>query len=360
MVDTAHSYTGGESEATIGEALSPRPDGVVVATKGGYRARHRQPGGAERADRGEPAAPAHRHDRPLLPAPRRPRDAARGEPRHDRRVPRPRADPARRALGGRHRAARARAPGRPDRGRPEPLQPGGADARRGRRPLRRAGDRVRAVLPAARHRRAGRSREIAARHGATPEQVALAWLLARSPAMLPIPGTLSLEHLEAEPRRARARAERRRARRCSSAEAGAAQVRELARDRFGFGAAAPGTAARRCGGGRGARRPRGAADRRREVGHLRARRAAPARADDRRLAADRAAGRPAGASPGRRPRRDRAQLAPVGRASTRPRWPRPPGPTRSSSSRRSSSPTARRSSAPAAPRRGCSPSTRRT
>ena len=41
-----------------------------------------------------------------------------------------------------------------------------------------------------------RSREIAERHGATAEQVALAWLLARSPAMLPIPGTLSLEHLE--------------------------------------------------------------------------------------------------------------------------------------------------------------------
>ena len=38
--------------------------------------------------------------------------------------------------------------------------------------------------------------EVAARHDATPQQVALAWLLARSPAMLPIPGTLSLEHLE--------------------------------------------------------------------------------------------------------------------------------------------------------------------
>ena len=31
---------------------------------------------------------------------------------------------------------------------------------------------------------------------ATPSQVALAWLLAKSPAMLPIPGTGSLEHLE--------------------------------------------------------------------------------------------------------------------------------------------------------------------
>jgi pyridoxine 4-dehydrogenase len=29
----------------------------------------------------------------------------------------------------------------------------------------------------------------------TTRQIALAWLLARSPAMLPIPGTLSLEHL---------------------------------------------------------------------------------------------------------------------------------------------------------------------
>jgi aryl-alcohol dehydrogenase-like predicted oxidoreductase len=38
--------------------------------------------------------------------------------------------------------------------------------------------------------------EIADRHGASPEQVALAWLLARSPAILPIPGTLSLDHLE--------------------------------------------------------------------------------------------------------------------------------------------------------------------
>ena len=37
--------------------------------------------------------------------------------------------------------------------------------------------------------------EIAERHGATPEQVTLAWLLRRSPTMLPIPGTLSLEHL---------------------------------------------------------------------------------------------------------------------------------------------------------------------
>jgi pyridoxine 4-dehydrogenase len=37
---------------------------------------------------------------------------------------------------------------------------------------------------------------IAARHKATPGQLALAWLLARSPVMLPIPGTSKVKHLE--------------------------------------------------------------------------------------------------------------------------------------------------------------------
>jgi pyridoxine 4-dehydrogenase len=43
---------------------------------------------------------------------------------------------------------------------------------------------------------AGPVAEIARRHGVTPMQVALAWLLQTSPAMLPIPGTGSLAHLE--------------------------------------------------------------------------------------------------------------------------------------------------------------------
>ncbi|HEY8584123.1 MAG TPA: aldo/keto reductase [Capillimicrobium sp.] len=38
--------------------------------------------------------------------------------------------------------------------------------------------------------------EAASAHDATPGQVALAWLLQRSPVMLPIPGTGSVEHLE--------------------------------------------------------------------------------------------------------------------------------------------------------------------
>ena len=36
LIDTAHLYTGGESEETIGAALAGNRDGVVLATKGGY------------------------------------------------------------------------------------------------------------------------------------------------------------------------------------------------------------------------------------------------------------------------------------------------------------------------------------
>ena len=43
---------------------------------------------------------------------------------------------------------------------------------------------------------AGVLERVAQRHGATVFQIALAWLLARSPAMLVIPGTSSVEHLE--------------------------------------------------------------------------------------------------------------------------------------------------------------------
>lgn len=42
----------------------------------------------------------------------------------------------------------------------------------------------------------GVAQEIAAAHDATPAQIALAWLLRRSPTMLPIPGTSSVAHLE--------------------------------------------------------------------------------------------------------------------------------------------------------------------
>ena len=50
-------------------------------------------------------------------------------------------------------------------------------------------------LGAGRALRATGLKRVAARLGATPAQVALAWLLARSPLMLPIPGTSSIAHL---------------------------------------------------------------------------------------------------------------------------------------------------------------------
>lgn len=52
---------------------------------------------------------------------------------------------------------------------------------------------------------AGALATVARRHGATPVQVAIAWLLARSPVMAPIPGTSSLAHLEENAAAARLR-----------------------------------------------------------------------------------------------------------------------------------------------------------
>ena len=38
--------------------------------------------------------------------------------------------------------------------------------------------------------------DLAKAHGATPSQIALAWVLKRSPVMLPIPGASKVAHLE--------------------------------------------------------------------------------------------------------------------------------------------------------------------
>ena len=51
-------------------------------------------------------------------------------------------------------------------------------------------------LGAGRALRSAKVNRVAAGFGATPAQVAIAWLLARSPVMLPIPGTGSITHLE--------------------------------------------------------------------------------------------------------------------------------------------------------------------
>jgi len=43
---------------------------------------------------------------------------------------------------------------------------------------------------------AGPLRRIAGEHAVAPAQLALAWLLQRSPVLLPIPGTSTVAHLE--------------------------------------------------------------------------------------------------------------------------------------------------------------------
>jgi pyridoxine 4-dehydrogenase len=194
MIDTAHVYTAGESEETIGSALSPVPQGRLVATKGGY---------------GGPG-----HGRPeVLSA------------EIEKSLRRMRTESI--SLYYLHRVD------------PEtPLRESLAAIKeyRDRGTIRHVGvcevgiaeiERARAVVPIAavqneynlserRHEevvdycaREGIAfvpyfplratspalEEIAERRGASTAQITLAWLLRRSPTMLPIPGTLSLEHL---------------------------------------------------------------------------------------------------------------------------------------------------------------------
>jgi pyridoxine 4-dehydrogenase len=191
-IDTAHTYTGGESEQTIGAALSPIPERCIVATKGGWAS-------------GRP-------------------DALRAEIEESLRRLRTDSIP----LYYLHR---------PD---PEtPLEDSLAAIKEyydtGK--IRHVGvsnvgveqiERARAVLPITavqnnynlserRHEdvvdyctaegivfvpyfplRAGADNALSAiakRHNAAHAQIALAWLLKRSPTMLPIPGTLALDHL---------------------------------------------------------------------------------------------------------------------------------------------------------------------
>ena len=195
MIDTAHSYTEGASEATIGAAVASEPEDCVIATKGGIGG----PG------RGRP-------------------DVLRAEIEESFR--RLRTETI--ALYYLHRV---------DPETPIEESLGAINEYRERGQIRHVGisnvsieqiDRARRVLPIAavqnHYNLSERDHEevvdycereeivfvpyfplggkggpalaeIAARHDASRVQITLAWLLRRSPAMLPIPGTLSLEHL---------------------------------------------------------------------------------------------------------------------------------------------------------------------
>jgi pyridoxine 4-dehydrogenase len=192
MIDSAHLYTSGESELTIGAALAPFGDDLVVATKGGYNSGdpqkisaelehsfeslrvdtidlyylHRVDAGVPLAETLAPIAEAHaagriRHvglsevsveqillGRSVVPVDAVQNEYSLQERKHDEVVD--------------------------------------FCAEQGIIfvpffPLRGGGKRV---------------DEIAERLGATPQQVKLAWFLRRSEVMLPIPGTRDLEHLK--------------------------------------------------------------------------------------------------------------------------------------------------------------------
>jgi pyridoxine 4-dehydrogenase len=194
-IDTAHLYTAGDSEETIGAALSPVPEDCVVATKGGFR-----PG------EGRP-------------------DVLQAQIEESLR----RSKTSSIALYYLHRVD-------PETTLEESV--GVIAEYRDRGKIRNVGlsqvgidqiERAREIVPitAVQNRynlserehdevvdycaaegivfvpffplRGGcgrRLREIAKRRDATPAQITLAWLLKRSPTILPIPGTLSIDHLK--------------------------------------------------------------------------------------------------------------------------------------------------------------------
>lgn len=193
MIDTAHLYAGGESEETIGAALRPIPEGCVVATKGGYRPGEGRPEEL-RAQIEEslrrlrtdtiPLYYLHRVD------PETPLEdslAAIAEYRD----------------GGRLRDVGMSAVGVEEIDRARQMVPIAAVQNEYNLAQRKHDDvvdycaREGIVFVPYYPLRGGTPAldEIAERRGATSRQIALAWLLQRSPAMLPIPGTLSLEHL---------------------------------------------------------------------------------------------------------------------------------------------------------------------
>ena len=196
MIDTAHSYTRGQSEETIGAALSGDPGGCVLATKGGIggpgRGRpevlHAEIEESLRRLRTERIALYYLHrvdpETPLeesLAAIKEYRD--RGKIRHVG-ISEVSIDEIERARQVVPIAA---------------VQNHYNLSERKHEPVVDYCEKEDIVfVPFFPLRGAGGTavQEIAARHQATPAQIELAWLLRRSPTMLPIPGTLSLDHLK--------------------------------------------------------------------------------------------------------------------------------------------------------------------
>lgn len=193
LIDTAHTYRGGESEKAIGAALSPVPEGVIVATKGGWDGARPE---TLRAELEESLRRLRVERIPLYylhrPDPQTPLEESVG------------------ALAELHAAGKITHVGvsnvdldQLERARKvvtvAAVQNHYSLVERESDDLvdhcAREGIAFVPYFPLRHLNGGGALAEIAERHGATTSQVALAWLLQRAPAMLPIPGTLSLEHL---------------------------------------------------------------------------------------------------------------------------------------------------------------------
>ena len=193
LIDTAHVYTSGDSERAVGEGLSPKPENVVVATKGGYG------GGATpevlraQIDQRLESLSADTIDLYYLHRidPETPLEDSLGVIAEYRDTGKIQEIGISAVTVDQIEAARELVPiaavqnhyNLGERGHDDevdyceengivfvPYYPVKGDA-----------------PPAL--------AEIARSRNASPEQIALAWLLRRSPAILPIPGTLSIEHL---------------------------------------------------------------------------------------------------------------------------------------------------------------------
>lgn len=207
LIDTANTYGPEVNERQIAEALHPYPADLVIATKGRADPSWARPVDARRPDgvsarrlRGQPAAAEAGAHRPL--------------PAALARSPRP---PSRTRWARLPRCRRRERSGTSA----SPMSASSSSGRRaGSCPSPRC--RTASTLPTARRTRwsapvrrraspsctwyplsaggsaagTGALGSVARRHGAAPAQVAIAWLLARAPVVLPIPGTSQIAHLE--------------------------------------------------------------------------------------------------------------------------------------------------------------------
>jgi len=193
-IDTAHLYTEGESEASIGAALSPFGEGVIVATKGGY-------GGA---GRGKPEALRAEIEESL----RRLRTEVIDLYYLHRVDPETPLEESLGAIAEQRDAGRIRHIGVSEVSVEEIERARGvveiAAVQNHYNAVERRHDEVVdhceaqgiVFVPYFPLRESNQAlAEIAQRHGVSERQATLAWLLHRSPVMLPIPGTLSLDHL---------------------------------------------------------------------------------------------------------------------------------------------------------------------